>query len=123
MVGISSSTIHTSISGPFSHAIPPYAFNLRFPHTFDLRFPFTLSTSDSLPLRTIPTIFDPTLPPPYSIPSLVVSVVAIAVTEVLAYTSPPPRFYTLDSIPSILYPRFYTLDSIPSDLRRPRASL
>ena len=70
--------------------------------------PFILSTSDPL-LRTIQTIFDLPLPPPYSIPSLVVSVVAVAVTEVLAYTLLPPRFYTLDSI--------------PSDLRRPRASL
>jgi hypothetical protein len=46
------------------------------------------------------TIFDPPLPPPYSIPSLVLSVVTIVVIEVLVYTL-PARFYTLDSIPSI----------------------
>jgi hypothetical protein len=56
-------------------------------------FPFTLLTSDPL-LRTIQTIFDLPLPPPYSIPSLVVSVVAIAVIEVLVYTSPLLQFYT-----------------------------
>lgn len=61
--------------------IPLYASNFRF----------------SPLLRTIQTIFDLPLPPPYSIPSLVVSVVAIAVTEVLAYTSLPIRFYTFRS--------------------------
>jgi len=72
-----------------------------------LRFPLYASNFRFSPLlRTIPTIFDPPLPPPYSIPSLVASVVAIAVTEVLVYTSLP-----LDSIPSILYPRFYTFRS------------
>jgi hypothetical protein len=78
-----------------------------------MRFLLTPSIYDSL----IPSIYDSPLHfrlPILSPFTLVVSVVAIAVTEVLAYTSPPP---------SILYPRFYTLDSIPSDLRRPRASL
>jgi hypothetical protein len=76
---------------------------LRFPlYAFDFRF--------SPLLYTIPTIFDSPLPPPYSIPSLVVSVVAIAVTEVLVYTSPPLRFYTF---------RFLIYNSLLSELRIP----
>ena len=112
-MGISSSTyfdfwtlLSYDSSLRLQFTIPSY---LRFMiplYTFDFRF--------SPLLRTIPTIFDPPLPPPYSIPSLVVSVVAIAVTEVLAYTSPPPRFYTLDSIPSILYLPIYDAPGLPS---------
>jgi hypothetical protein len=64
-------------------------FSLRFTNLSLLRFPFTLSVLIRfLPLlRTISTIPDTPLPPPYSIPSPVISVVAMAVTEVLAYTS------------------------------------
>ncbi|KAH8744871.1 hypothetical protein BGZ57DRAFT_918928, partial [Hyaloscypha finlandica] len=46
-------------------------------------------------------IFDSPLLPPYSIPSLVVSVVAIIVIEVLVYTLLSLRFYTFNFIPSI----------------------
>jgi hypothetical protein len=80
MVGIGSSTyfdLRTLLSYDSSlrlrFTIPLYASNFRF----------------SPLLRTIQTIFDLPLPLPYSIPSLVVSVVAIAVIEVLVYTSPP----------------------------------
>ena len=54
-----------------------------------LRFPFTPSVLIRFPplLRTISTIPDTPLPPPYSIPSPVISVVAMAVIEVLAHTS------------------------------------
>ena len=70
-----------------------------------LRFPLYASNFRFSPLlRTIPTIFDLPLPPPYSISSLVVSVVAIVVTEVLVYTSLPLQFYTFNSIPSNLQP-------------------
>jgi hypothetical protein len=82
--------------------------------------------------RTISTIFDIPLPSPYSIPSPVVSVVAMALTEALAhftlrfplrFTNPssillyttlfrfPPLFRTISTVLTLLYPPPYSIPS------------
>jgi hypothetical protein len=64
-------TVLSPIYEPFSPSILLYTFDFQFLSQF----------------RTISTVSDTPLPPPYSIPNPVISVVAIAVIEVLVYTS------------------------------------
>src|SRR6202046_228932 len=89
-------------SGTLRFTVP--SFDLRTLLAFDSPLHFRLPFNGFL--RTISTISDTPLPPPYSIPSPVISMVPIVITEVLAYT---PIYGSLLSDFRLSNPPFFTL--------------